>query len=90
MNKPEGVECWHCRRWYWYGASCSAYSYSEEFDIDPMSPSSIKDCDKFEIKLHSEHGSEPYDQLPPPEIIELARAARNAEYDALIERIKNE
>ena len=89
MNKPEGVSCRDCRRWYWYGGSCSAHSYDEDLGIDPMMPESIEDCDFFEIKLQSEYTAETYDSLPSLETVELVRKIRNAEYDELIKRIPN-
>lgn len=88
MNKPDGVSCQDCRRWYWYGWSCSAHSYDEDLGIDPMSPESIEDCDHFEIKLHSEYTAEHYDSLPSLEIIEQVRRIRNDEYDDLVKRVQ--
>ena len=87
MNKPEGVSCHDCRRWYWYGGSCSAHSYNEDLGIDPMMPESIEDCDFFEIKLQSEYTAEIYDPLPSLETVEYVRKIRNAEYDELIKNI---
>lgn len=72
MKKPEGVDCRHCKHWYWYIDSCSAYS-EEEVD-DPMSPRQI-DCYRFELKTESELGAEHYDSLPPQEIIDLVQSS---------------
>ncbi len=89
MNKPDEVDCRACRRWYWYGGSCSAHSYDEDLGIDPMCPESIEDCEYFEIKLHSEYTAEHYDPLPSLETVELVRRIRNTEYDDLVKRIQN-
>jgi hypothetical protein len=68
MKKPKGVDCNHCKHWYWYADLCNAYS-DEEVD-DPMSPRDI-DCDRYELKTESELDAGHYDPLPPPEIVEL-------------------
>ena len=83
MNKPKDVECKDCRRWYWYGNSCTAHSYDEDLGIDPMNPDSIEDCDYFEIKIESEHTAETYDPLPTLGTIRLVRKIRLDEYDKL-------
>lgn len=88
MNKPDGVTCRDCRRWYWYGGSCSAHSYDEDLGIDPMCPESIENCDLFELKMMSEPFAESYDPLPSLETVELVRKIRNAEYDELIKNIQ--
>ena len=87
MKKPKDVECRNCRRWYWYGNSCSAYSYDEDLGIDPMSPNSIEDCDYFEIKIESELNAETYDSLPNIETIRLVRKIRLAEYEKLTDKV---
>jgi len=91
MKKPEGVSCRDCRSWYWYAGLCNVHQDSEDLGIDHMCPESIEDCDRFEIKIHSEEeidGVIHYDPFPSLETVELVRKIRNQEYDDLVKRIK--
>lgn len=87
MKKPDGVECRHCRWWFWYGACCTVHADDEDLGIDHMSPDAIEFCDRFEIKVESEHGAGHYDPLPPLEVVGVAWAARFAEYAKLRETV---
>ena len=71
MKKPEGVDCRHCKHWYWYADLCNAYTRDEV--NDPMSPRQI-DCYRFELKTESEPGADHYDPVPPQEIVDLVQS----------------